>query len=90
MAASVSVTVGTQTPVQLASGLKRAVIQNMGPYSLFIGGSNVTDATGLQVPAGTPLPMPVGLLALESIYGIVDSGAGVSATNDVRVLTFTG
>lgn len=89
MATSVSVTVGT-TPVQLASGLKHALVQNLGAYAVFLGGSNVSDTNGLKLPANSEaLAPPIGLIALESLYGVVDSGAG-AGTCDVRVLTYTG
>jgi hypothetical protein len=90
MATSSSFTVGTSTPVQLASGLKHVMIQNKGPYRVFLGGSGVTDSQGFEVgPSNEPQPMPIGLLALENLYAIADSGAG-AGTSEVRVLSYTG
>lgn len=86
-----SVSVGSGTAVQLASGLKHVTIQNLGPYNLAIGGSAVTFTTGLLVPVGSATleVVNIGLTSLESLYGITDPSSG-SVMNDVRVLSYVG
>ena len=49
-----------------------------------------TARSAPPVAASTePVSLPIGLLSLEKVYAIADSGAG-EATSDVRVLTYTG
>lgn len=91
MASSAVFNVGTASPANLGTGLKHVMIQNKGPYRIFLGGSGVTDATGFEIgPSNEPQSLPIGLLALESVFAITDSGAGGGATSEVRVLSYTG
>lgn len=86
MAASAQFTVTPSTPVQLAMGVKGVLIQNLGPYPLWIGAAGVTVGAGFSVPAGSPaVSVPLTLATLETVYAISESG-----DTDVRVLTTTG
>lgn len=86
MAASTKTTLTPSAAALLATGLKSCIIQNLGPYPVWIGGSNVSAANGLSLPAtGTPMAFDLGLGLAEGIYGISESG-----DSDVRVLTTVG
>lgn len=90
MASSAAYAVDGNTAIQIMTVAAHGSIQNFGPYSVYIGGSGVTDTTGFRISAGAPDYMvPVALVALEKLYAIADSAAGAN-TSDVRVLTYTG
>ena len=65
-------------PLTRLSGRRELVIQNLGTDPLYIGGSNVTAANGVQVASGNLLRLDV--LDVGDIYGV--SGG----TSDVRIL----
>ena len=87
MAKGFQILIGS-VPTLITSGLKSksVIIQNLGPYRIFIGDENVTDKSGIEIPPdGIKHAIPIDLTTLESIYGIIDPGAG-EETTDVRVL----
>ena len=60
-----STSVGTSAAVQILAaqafslpGTAPVVISNLGTNPVFIGGSNVTATTGVQIGAGTNLVLP--------------------------------
>jgi hypothetical protein len=81
--------VGAAAPVNLGTGLKNVLIRNMGPYRIYLGGSGVTDATGIEISSGDHGLPAIGLAALESIFAIAASDAGDVMT-EVRVLNYLG
>jgi len=90
MASAAAFAVNGSSATQIASGAKHIVVQNLGPYAIFLGGSGVDEASGVQVnPDQGLFPVPVGLLSLENLYAIAVSAAG-SNTSDVRVLSYAG
>jgi hypothetical protein len=79
---SATVTVGT-TPTLLvaaATGTRTIYLHVIGNTAIFIGGANVTTATGTATEKHTS-PIPIILRDGDSLYGIVASG-----THDMRVL----
>ena len=89
MASSAAYAVDGNTAIQIMGVATHGSIQNFGPYSIYIGGSGVTDAIGFRLAAGAPIyTIPVALVALEKLYAIADSAAG-ETTSDVRVLTYS-
>ena len=89
MAISNAYAVDGNTAVQIMGVAAHGSVQNFGPYSVYLGGSGVTDATGFRIAAGAPnYSTPTALVALEKLYAIADSAAG-STTSDVRVLTYS-
>jgi hypothetical protein len=64
----------------LATGV--ALIRNAGTDEVYLGGSNVTSATGFQLAAATTLP-PIPLSSGAEIYAICATGE----TATVHVLT---
>lgn len=80
VAHSKSVSVGT-TRVRLTGGIVRgirhgAVIQNLGPDILYVGGETVTTSNGIRVAANEKL----------SVDGPVDMYGVSILTSDTRVL----
>jgi hypothetical protein len=90
MATNAAVTVGMSTPASLGTGLKKVMLQNRGDYSIYLGGSSVSDSDGFEMGPHTSLDVPVALAALESLYAIVDSTAPSNTTCEVRVLGYLG
>lgn len=72
----VSVTTAA-TLLASVDGVAEVVIKNAGAASVFLGGSGVTTATGLELAAGATLTVQVD----EELYGIVAAG-----TADAQVL----
>tara|TARA_S200002703_G_scaffold32680_1_gene28486 strand:- start:41 stop:358 length:318 start_codon:yes stop_codon:yes gene_type:complete len=62
-------------PLTRLSGRRELLIQNLGAGALFIGGSNVTIANGVQVASGDLLRLDV--LDVGDIYGVSDGTASV-------------
>lgn len=89
MASSAAFSINGTTRQQIASGLSRVAVNNLGPYMIFLGGSGVTDNNGLRIDAYQTLQVPIGLASLESLYCVADSAAGAN-TSDVRVLSYLG
>jgi hypothetical protein len=79
---SATITVAT-TPTLLvaaATGTRTIYLHVTGNTAIFIGGANVTTATGTATEKHTT-PIPIILRDGDSLYGIVASG-----TVDMRVL----
>jgi hypothetical protein len=79
---SATVTVAT-TPTLLvaaATGTRTIYLHVEGNTAIFIGGANVTTATGTATEKHTS-PIPITLRDGDTLYGIVASG-----TADMRVL----
>ena len=79
---SATVTVAT-TPTLLvaaATGTRTIYLHVIGNSAVYIGGANVTTATGTATEKHTS-PIPIILRDGDSLYGIVASG-----THDMRVL----
>lgn len=70
------------TPTELASGLKNAIIYAYA--TCFVGGSDVTVSNGLPVLAGSPFPVPIGIALGEKLWGICGAGEV-----EVRVLRYS-
>ena len=80
--ASAAASIVASAPSFDRSGLS-AVIQNLGPATILLGGSNVSSATfGHQLAASSTLS--VHLLKDEAVYGII--GGASSLTASVYVL----
>lgn len=80
LATAVSVTTSaTLLPASALANRKKIEIQNNGDKSIFVGGSGVTTASGVEVAKGATYSQELGPSAL--IYAIVASG-----TCDVRVM----
>ncbi len=81
---STSVTVDdspTALPAISLSDRKRLLIYNLDPKTLYIGGSGVTESTGLPVPSGLFQPFHLFPIGSAQLFGIYPSGSG-----DVRVM----
>ena len=66
-------------PVAKEDGRCTYEIYNMGPEDVYLGGDDVTDATGIPLPVNASRTIAIRISA--EIYGITSSG-----TADVRVL----
>lgn len=77
---SAAVTVGTSAVVVAAASSSRqsVVIQNKGSVPIYLGGSAVTTATGIEVAAGAAFTIDKTTAAVYAISG--------SAGQDVRVM----
>jgi hypothetical protein len=77
--ATVTTTAAVIIPYNLDG--KQVQIKNTGATTVYIGGVNVTPATGYPIAAGeAPFPFPVS----EPIYGVVASGTGTIAYADAN------
>jgi hypothetical protein len=76
-----AVTVTTSATLLIAAdNQSRICYLHSGTGSVYIGGDDVTAATGIHLPSGTTMQITVPFN--EIIYGITSSG-----TNTMRVLT---
>lgn len=65
-------------PTTRMRGRRKLIVQNLGAGALYIGGSNVTTANGVQVASGSMITLDV--LDFGDIWAVS------SANSDVRVL----
>jgi len=71
----------TKIPASIAEGRACIILLNNGSYTVYLGGSNVTSATGFPLEAGDSLPIDVG--DDIDIFGI-------TANNTAEVRTLEG
>jgi len=90
MASSANFAINGNSASVIATGAKHVVVQNLGPYAIYLGGSAVSESNGLQInPDQGLFQVPIGLLTLENLYAIAAASAEEN-TSDVRVLSYTG
>lgn len=78
---SSAITVGTTATLLIAGDNQpRVVYLHSGTGSIYIGGSDVTSATGIHLPNGTT--MQINLPFNEPLYGITSA-----STQTMRTLT---
>jgi hypothetical protein len=76
-----AITVGTTATLLIAADdTTRKCYLHSGTGSVYIGGSDVTAATGIHLPTNTT--MEINVPFKETIYGVVSAG-----TQTMRVLT---
>lgn len=76
-----SVSVGSSSAVRLGtpgSTRRSVIVYNKSSVTVYLGGSDVTTASGLPLPASTSFSAD---LASADLYAIAESGTG----NDIRV-----
>lgn len=73
VAATTVTTTATKIPASIAEGRASIILLNNGSYTVYIGGSGVTAATGFPLEAGDNLPMDIG--DDIDIYGITAEGS---------------
>lgn len=72
VAGRVTVTTAPTLISQSGSEIGPALIKNMGPDAVYLGGAQVTTTTGYQLSMNETLSITLG--SGEAIYGIVASG----------------
>lgn len=79
VAATTVTATATKIPASIAAGRASIILFNSGSYTVYLGGSGVTTATGFPLEPGDSLPIDVG--DDIDIYGI-----SVTGTSEVRTL----
>jgi hypothetical protein len=75
------ITVGTTATLLIAAdNLPRVIYLHSGTGSIYVGGSDVTSATGIHLPNGTT--MQIDLPFNQTLYGITSA-----STHTMRTLT---
>ncbi|HYC32122.1 MAG TPA: hypothetical protein VEB59_07500 [Gemmatimonadales bacterium] len=80
--AAVNIDADPAVPVTAGSGTRQQVaVHNAGPATVYLGGADVTAATGYPLAAGEHLGAELG--EAQTLYGICDTGQ----TAELRTLT---